>query len=97
LKFTGRAAYDLGWVKVFDWSEWEKTPEARELIDNHKRVAAATPAQLAKLLTVYIRADRFDEGSLNVAFESGVLTAIVLRAEALLRRIGKENDSSQPK
>jgi hypothetical protein len=73
------------------------TSDARELIDNPKRVAAATPAQLAKLLTVYIRGDRFNEGLLNSAYDSGMLTAIVLRAEALLRRIGKENDSSQPK
>jgi hypothetical protein len=71
-------------VKIFDWSAWMKTPEARELIDHPKRVATATPAQLAKLLTLYIRADRFNEGFLNSAFESGVLTAIVLRAEALL-------------
>ena len=54
--------------KVFDWSDWMETPEARELIDNPQRVAAATPAQLAKLLTVYIRGDRFNEGLLNSAY-----------------------------
>ena len=74
-----QAAYDLGWVKIFDWSAWMTTPEGKELVSNPERIATATPAQLAMLLTFYIRADRFNEGFLNSAFESGVLTAIVLR------------------
>jgi hypothetical protein len=79
-----QAAYDLGWVKMFNWSDWMETPEGKELVGNPRRVAAATPAQLAKLLTVYIRGDRFNEGLLDHAYKIGMLTAIVLRAEALL-------------
>ncbi len=79
-----KAAYDLGWVKQFDWSAWMGTPEGRRLIESPDLVASATHDQLAKLLTVYIRGERFNEGALNSAFESGLLTAIVRRAEALL-------------
>lgn len=82
-----QVAYDLGWVGMFtfQWSEWKDRPEGKALMENPDRIAAATPDQLAKLLTVYIRGDRFNEGLLNSAFESGVLTAIVKRAEALLQ------------
>jgi len=79
-----KAAYDLGWVKQFDWSAWAATPEGKRLTESPDLVASATHDQLAKLLTVYIRGERFNEGALNSAFESGLLTAIVKRAEALL-------------
>jgi hypothetical protein len=46
--------------------------------------------QLAKVLTVLIRQDRFDEGALQSAFDMGLLTAIIRRAEALL----EERDAS---
>jgi hypothetical protein len=79
-----KAAYDLGWVKQFDWPAWMGTPEAKRLTESPDLVASATHDQLAKLLTAYIRGERFNEGVLNSAFESGLLTAIVRRAEALL-------------
>jgi Family of unknown function (DUF6508) len=79
-----KAAYDLGWVKQFDWSAWMRTPKGKKLTESPDLVASATHVQLAKLLTVYIRGERFNEGALNSAFDSGLLTAIVRRAEALL-------------
>jgi hypothetical protein len=47
-------------------------------------VAGATQEELAKLLTAIIRSDRFVEGSLEGAFESGLLAAICRRAAVLL-------------
>jgi hypothetical protein len=47
-------------------------------------MATATANQLAKVLTALIRGERFSEGTLREAFESGLLLAIALRAEALL-------------
>jgi len=79
------AVYKLGWVTQFQWSEWMHTPEGRELTENPDRIAEVTPDQLAKVITVFVRGDRFNEGSLNSKFESGLLTAIVRRAEALLQ------------
>lgn len=79
------AVYKLGWVTQFQWSEWMHTPEGRELTEKPDRIAEATPNQLAKVITVFVRDDRFNEGLLNSKFESGLLTAIVRRAEALLQ------------
>ncbi len=79
------AVYKLGWVRPFQWSEWMHTPEGREMTEKPRRIAEATPNQLAKAITVFVRGDRFNEGSLNSKFEAGLLTAVVRRAEALLQ------------
>jgi hypothetical protein len=77
-------AYEKGWVlSGWDWPAWMKTEEAITLRDDPAALAAASADKLAKLLTVLIRQDRFVEGGLNSAFESGLLTAIVRRAAAL--------------
>lgn len=78
-----RAAYDHGWVIPFDWGEWKGTPEAARLRDEPTALAEATPEQLARLLTVCIRQDRFVEGELAGAYKSGLLTAIVRCAAKL--------------
>ena len=78
------AACGSGWVELPDWRTWSFSEEAQDLDRNPARIAQASEDQLGKLLTVHIRNDRFHEGALNTAFESGVLTAIVQRAEALL-------------
>jgi hypothetical protein len=76
--------YEDGWVRGdFGWPTWKESEEARALRDDPATLAAATPDQLAKLLTVVIRQDRFVEGTLASAFESGLLLAIVERAAAL--------------
>jgi hypothetical protein len=83
-------AYHLGWVVVgLDWSEWLQTKAARRLRDDPKMLAQATPEQLAYLLTACIRQDRFVEGALGAAFESGLLTRILERAAAILSDMGE--------
>jgi hypothetical protein len=47
------------------------------------RLAVATADELVKLTTSLVRADRFTEGTLAWAFESGLLLAIARRAEEL--------------
>ena len=79
-----KAAYDLGWVEPdFDWSTWIGTLEARSLRDDPSTLSKATSDQLAHLLTVIIRQDRFVDGSLLASYESGLLTDILRRAAAL--------------
>ena len=79
------AAYDHGWVQPsFDWGEWKQSDEAVALRDDAERLAAATPEQLTRMLTVVIRQDRFVEGALLDAFECGMILSIVRRAAALL-------------
>ena len=77
-------AYATDWVRSdFDWPSWSKTDEALRLRDDPSALAAANPKQLAQLLTVIIRVDRFSEGSLAAAYESGLLTRILQRAAVL--------------
>jgi len=79
-----KVAYGSGWIIRFNWSEWLRDPEARKLCKDTARIATANEDQLSRVLTAYIRNDRFNGGGLKAAFESGILTAIVQRAEALL-------------
>jgi hypothetical protein len=83
-----QAAYDLGWVlRDFNWPKWKQTPEAETLRDDAQALAKAMPDQLARLLTVCIRQERFCEGALEAAFESGLLTRILERAAVILREM----------
>jgi Family of unknown function (DUF6508) len=78
------AAYALGLVQTgFDWGAWTASSEARALLGDPSAVSNATPQQLVKLLTALLRQDRFVEGALGHAYESGLLTAILRRASAL--------------
>jgi hypothetical protein len=70
-------------VIVFDWPAWMETDEARGLLADYSRVDGATREQLFRLTTALVRGDRFGEGTLAWAFESGLLLAIVRRAAAL--------------
>ena len=71
-------------IRDFDWMTWLKGDEGQALRDDPEALARATPDQLAKLLTAIIRSDRFVEGSMAGAFESGLLARIARRAAALL-------------
>jgi len=81
-----RAAVAAGdWIHFgFDWRTWLAGDDGRSLRDDPGAIATATPDQLAWLLTAIIRSDRFTEGSIAGAFESGLLAAISRRARALL-------------
>ncbi len=79
-----QAAYADGWVMMnFDWVRWFETPQAAALRDDKAVLARASRLRLAKLLTTVIRQDRFVEGALLAAFESGLMLRIIRRAAAL--------------
>ena len=78
-----RAATGNGWVQPFDWMAWIETDEGRSLRDDRNALAKATPEQLQHLLTAIIRSERFSDGSLEWAFQSGLMAAIARRAGAL--------------
>jgi hypothetical protein len=82
-----RAAVARGeWIVVgFDWRAWLESADGRSMRDDPGAIATATPDQLAWLLTAIVRSDRFVEGSIAGAFESGLLAAISRRAARLLR------------
>ncbi len=73
------------WLQAgFDWPAWMQTEEGRALRDRADAMETATPDQLARLLTAIVRSDRFTEGSIAGAFESGLLLRIARRARVLL-------------
>ena len=84
-----KAASAKGWMlSDFDWPAWAGTEEAARLRDDPATLARAMPDQLMRLLTVCIRQDRFVEGALLDAFESGLIRRIVQRAADLTDRQG---------
>ncbi len=88
------AAYRLGQVLTdFNWPAWKETPEAKRLRDDPAVLANATPEQLAWLLTVCIRQERFVEGALESAFKSGLLTRIHERVAELAATTQKSDQA----
>ena len=82
-----------GWVIAgFDWRTWLETPEGTAMRERPEAVADASIEQLARLLTAIVRSDRFVEGSIEGAFESGLLARIARRAAALLATRGSATD-----
>jgi hypothetical protein len=74
-----------GWVIAgFDWRTWLEGEEGQALRGRAGALDSASVEQLARLLTAIVRSDRFVEGSIAGAFESGLLTQIARRADALL-------------
>ena len=72
-----------GWVTPFDWMMWASSPAGQALLGHPDAVASTSVEDLRRLLTVYVRGERFGEGTLENAFNSGMLTAIVRRAGVL--------------
>jgi hypothetical protein len=76
--------YDYGYVREFDWNEWARTEEGIALRDDPQAIENADEDQLARLLTALARADRFSDGVLHDAYDSGLLARIVARAAVLI-------------
>lgn len=79
--------YEMGWVQEFDWPTWKCSSEAIRLRDCFAAMEEASPDQLGRLLTVLIRQERFVEGELNSAFDSGLLVRILQRIASLARSL----------
>jgi hypothetical protein len=80
------AASRYNWVSSnFDWPAWAQSTEAAQLRDTEAVLANATPQQIERLLTLCIRQDRFVEGALLNAFESGLILRIVRRAAVIVQ------------
>lgn len=71
-----------GWIRPFDWPAWKSTDEAQALLAD---CSGATEEQLSRLITTFIRSDRFVEGTLLAAAADGTLDRIRRRAAQLRR------------
>ena len=67
----------------FDWMRWLETPATQELREDPGRVESASLLELAQLLTAIHRGDRFMEGNIAGAFESGLIVRIVRRIRGI--------------
>lgn len=76
--------YDNHLVVVFDWSKWDGGREWYKIEDDSKYNQLDTGTAL-KLLTAVIRNDRFNEGALVSAFDSGDFPKIINRLVELAR------------
>lgn len=73
----------LGLVVPFDWRRWLSGPDGSAYREDRTRIAAAPPDDVTRLLTSIVRSDRFNEGELLDAFETGLLATIAARARDL--------------
>lgn len=85
-KFLGEIR-GAGLVSPFDWPSWLANPRGQQL-RAPDAVADADAAELAMLLTAIVRSERFNDGSLAGAFDSGLLLAIARRAGVLVQGSG---------
>lgn len=86
-------AYEDDWVRRdFDWTEWVDTPEAQHLLNDPEAVRRASKQQVAYLLTVILRQDRFADGAILGAIESGYLQRLLQRIRTLDDGAGNDSE-----
>lgn len=79
-------AYTYGWVlSGFAWQEWIVTERGRALMENRQAIAQATEHELAQAITCLVRSGRFGDDLLPRSLKDGFISALVERAQILLR------------
>ena len=84
-KAFNKMIYQEEWIlDGFDWPEWAKTDEFKDLFSKPEALAKASADQLAMLLTALSRKERFCEGTMASACSDGLLARITHRAGVLV-------------
>lgn len=78
--------YNTGFLLVFDWKSWLDQNEIYKNIANNieEHVTKADLDTLRKLMTSYIRGDRFTEGLFEGVILNGHVTKILTRLKELM-------------
>ena len=79
-QFVG-ALYAEGFIMPFDWVAWQN--EAARYLDDPSLLESADLSTLQKLLTTYVRADRFSNGYLAEMIARGQVVAVLRRLQAI--------------
>ena len=84
---------DTGFLMVFNWHEWLNRNEGFKDLnkDIHEEIKSADLETLRKLMTSYVRGDRFNEGLLERIVMDGKLHCILQR----LREIREQLEESK--
>jgi hypothetical protein len=72
------------WIRPFDWMTWLDSTDGRALAEDPSRMARAAPEDLSHILTAIVRSERFGDGNIAGAVDSGLMLRIVRRAAELL-------------
>ena len=73
--------YNENLIFVFDWSSWKE--EAERHMNDPDLVAQADLSVLRRLLTLHVRADRFNDGHIAHEIDSGHILAILRRLKVI--------------
>ena len=73
--------FETGFLMVFNWHEWLNRNEVfKDLnMDIHEEIESADLETLRRLMTCYVRGDRFNEGLLERIVADGKLQCILER------------------
>lgn len=74
--------YKGGWVRCNNWPDWLAS-EGKAFFKSPASIAEASVDQIANILTVCMRRERFVDGAMQSALEAGVLLQVVRRIGAL--------------
>lgn len=87
------ALCDTGFLIVFDWKSWLNENEVYKNLDNdiEEYIMKADLITLRKLMTSYIRGDRFTEGLFNRVILNGHITKILTRLRVLMQSKSEED------
>ena len=81
-------AYGDGWVRAsLDGPARSHRAKAIALIEDPAAMARATPLQLARVLTVLVRAERYAEGAQAGVLESGLVRRLLRRVPWTAERV----------
>jgi hypothetical protein len=79
-----RLVYADDWIRYdLGWPTWMESSEARALLEDPAAMREATPEQLARVLTVIVRLERFSDGTTAGAVRSGLVARLLRRAAVL--------------
>jgi hypothetical protein len=84
----------LGFTHPFDWPRWRVKGMAVQL--DPGRLAAADLTDLVKLLTMHVRAERFNEGHWARALDDGWFAGILRRLAEIERLADRDPDAAEP-
>ena len=87
---------EYDWIREFDWVCWRDTERGRALLHDRAVLMQANADELAQVLTTCVRADRFSDGYLAPAYDSGLIGCVIARAGQLLAVTGSDGPWGQP-